>query len=149
MRENELTDLLYRMAAERGVDAETAAEELATVALPSFVDARAFRGAVIQTLETQMRAQMEQRLQSIRRRFDVDSRPQIAAQPRPAVAQPIMQPKSEPYRQPAGMDGIPEYADATMTDLAPLAPAASSDSTPVVEEELPSDATMVWTTRNG
>jgi hypothetical protein len=51
MRENELAGLLIQMGADRGVDVETAADELASIALPSFVDARAFRSAVVQAEE--------------------------------------------------------------------------------------------------
>lgn len=150
MRENELADLLIRMAADHGVDVEPAAEELASIALPSFVDARAFRNAIIQALEAQMRAQMEQRLQSIRQRFEGDSRTKGASHAKPAVAPPIVAPSRDSVRSSSAMDGMPPITDATLTDLAALAPQAEPEP-PVVaeEEELPTDATMVWTTRHG
>jgi len=150
MRENELADLLIQMAASRGVDVEPAAEELASIALPSFVDARAFRSVVIQTLEAHLRAQMEQRLLSIRRRFDMDPQQAGTVQPRPYVAPSLASPAGEFARLPAAMDVTPDLADATMTDLAPAETAAAPENPSASEnEELPSDATMVWTTRHG
>src|SRR5687768_7499904 len=92
MRENELADLLIRMAADRGVEVEPAAEELAAIALPTFVDSRAFRSAVIQALETHLRAQVEERVQSIRRKFDMEPQKQPMAQPQHAVVPPVVTP---------------------------------------------------------
>ncbi len=150
MREYELAELLMRMAADRGVETEAAAEELASTALPSFVDARVFRGAVVETLEAHLRAQMEERLQSIRRRFDVSPQPAGRAPSRPIAPAAPVAPAAEPTRAPAAMDGLPDVADATMTDLAQLAPTPAPEDTVVAnEEELPTDATMVWTTRHG
>lgn len=149
MRENELADLLIRMAADRGIEVEPAAEELASIALPSFVDARDFRTAVIQALESHLRAQMEERLQSIRRRFDLEPRRPSAAQSRtPAASAPAM-PQADVQRSPIAMDGLPDVADATMTDLAPLTSEEAAENPAAAEEELPTDATMVWTTRHG
>lgn len=147
MRENELAELLIRMAADRGVDVESAAEELASIGLPSFVDARAFQAAVIQALEQHLRAQVEVRLQSIRRRFDMDPQKRPAPAPRPAVTSPPIPAAVDVQPTPARVDAMPAPADATMTDLAPMAPAA--DNAAAGEEELPTDATMVWTTRHG
>lgn len=149
MREKDLADLLIQLAADRGVDTESAAEELATTALPSFVDARAFRGAVVQALEAQMRAQMEQRLQSIRQRFDVDASQQVAPPPRRIEERPIEPIRREPERQAPAVNAAPDFADATMTDLTPPAAEEVSTETDMVEDEMPSDATMVWTTRHG
>ncbi len=152
MRENELADLLIRMASDRGVDIESAAEELASIALPSFVDARQFRSAVIQALESNLRAQVEERLQSIRRRFDVDS-PAQGTPPRPIISPSTPAPAPAPavsaLRSPAAMDGLPDLADATMADFTPLSDPPTPEPEPVLEEELPTDATMVWTTRHG
>jgi hypothetical protein len=156
MRENELAELLIRMAADAGVDLEPAADELATIALPSFVDARQFRGAVVQRVEAHLRAQMEVRLESIRRRFDVEVQPlrsgsssRMPETPRSAPP-PVAAPVAEPMRSPIAMDGMPDLADATMTDLASPGNQPSHEDTVVAgEDELPSDATMVWTTRHG
>ena len=149
MRENELAGLLMQIGADRGVDLESAADELASVPLPSFVDARAFRTAVVQALEAHLRAQMEQRLQQIRRRFDVDQPQAVIVPPVPQYSQPT----PEPFREPSVPIGLannsPEPADQTMTDLAPLDPAAVEVPLDMNDEELPSDATMVWTTRHG
>lgn len=155
MRENELAELLMRMAAEADVDLEPAAEELAATALPSFVDPRAFRRAVVQRLEAHLRAQMEERLQSIRRKFDIDAQPQSASVlPRSSAARPappsIPAPAVSPVRAPISMEGLPDLADATMTDLAPVGTeSAPEDTVAASDDELPTDATMVWTTRHG
>jgi hypothetical protein len=149
MRENELADLLIRMAADRGIEVEPAAEELASIALPSFVDSRAFRSAVIHALEAHLHAQVEERLQSIRRRFDMEPPRQAVMPTRPGVSPPASVPVADSLRSPSKMDGMPDLADATMTDLAPLSPAAATENAAAVEEELPTDATMVWTTRHG
>jgi hypothetical protein len=145
MRETELAELMFRMAADRGVTPEAAAEELASLALPSFVDARAFRSAVILALEASLRAQVEERLQSIRRRFDMEP---VAPSPQPKpYAVPQQQPVTPaPFSTPATpTDGLGDVTDATMADLMP--PAAGEAT--IVDEELPADATMVWTTRHG
>ncbi|MEX1158910.1 MAG: hypothetical protein WEC79_08285 [Thermomicrobiales bacterium] len=151
MRENELAGLLIQMGADRGVDVEAAADELASIALPSFVDARAFRSAVVQALEAHLRAQMEQRLLSIRKRFDVDKPQRDVAQPQQRFAPPFAEPSQDAETSGVAMDGQPNPADDTFTDLAPVVPAAETPETPALaeEEELPTDATMVWTTRHG
>ena len=149
MRENDLADLLMRMAADRGVDVETAAEELASIALPSFVDARQFRNAIVQTLETSLRAQVEERLQSIRRRFDVAPQMQGTPPARPAVAPPMPVARHNAQPPATSFDGQADLADATMTDLTVVSDATNEETAAVVEEELPTDATMVWTTRHG
>ncbi len=149
LRENELADLLMRMAADRGIDVETATEELASIALPSFVDSRQFRNALVQTLETSLRAQVEERLQSIRRRFDVAPQMQATPPARPAVAPPISVARHNALPSAAPTDGVADLGDATMTDLTVVSDATNAEQAAVVEEELPTDATMVWTTRHG
>jgi hypothetical protein len=134
MREKELADLLMRIATERGLDVERAADELAVIAFPSFVDERAFRSAVVDQLEAHLRAQMEMRLQSIRRRFDTTS-PEPAratAKSAPVVESPVGQ-----VNLPAADGMNPPDDNATMAEAVPA------------EDELPTDATMVWTTRHG
>ena len=148
MRETELANLLIRMAADRGIEVEQAAEELALIALPSFVDSRAFRSAVIQALETHLRAQVEERVQSIRRRFDMEPQQPWVAQPGQVVVPPVVAPKIDPHGVPSAMDGMPEPVDGTMSELTSLTPAAAADNAEP-DEELPADATMVWTTRHG
>lgn len=147
MRENELAELMFRMAADRGVGAEAAADELASIAMPSFVDARAFRSAVILTLESSLRAQVEERLQSIRKKFDMA--PGTPASPAAPLAGSVAHhpaPSSTPAPA-TPMDGFGDLADATIADFGTPAEAAAPEAT--AEEELPADATMVWTTRHG
>ena len=148
MRENELADLLMRMASDRGVDIETAAEELASIALPSFVDARQFRSAVIEALETSLRAQVEERLQSIRRRFDVAPQKQRMS-PQPLVASPAAPLAAHMQSSAAALDGHSDFSDATVTDMTALSVEQEPEPVVAVDEELPTDATMVWTTRHG
>jgi hypothetical protein len=148
MRETELAELMFRMAADRGMTPEVAAEELATLVLPTFVDARAFRSAVILALESSLRAQVEERLQSIRRRFDME--PVASPTPRPQpYAMPQQPVTPAPFSSPVTpADGLGGVTDATMADLMPPPEMAAGEAT-VVEDELPADATMVWTTRHG
>jgi hypothetical protein len=108
MRERELASLLIQMGVDNGTEIEKIANDLAGLSLPSFVNPRAFRGALLEAVEDQMRAQMEQRLQAMRQKFDVaeartpttsgrfpDSSPHIASHtpattggPRPLERQP-------------------------------------------------------------
>ncbi|HEX5164601.1 MAG TPA: hypothetical protein VFV93_04330 [Thermomicrobiales bacterium] len=145
MRENELADLLIRMAADRGIEVDAAAEELASFTLPSFVDSRSFRAAVIQSLEQHLRAQVEERLQSIRRRFDSEPQKQASAPVRQPVAPPVSPPPMMAEPAPRFADPV-QVTDATIADIAAQDP--PSDNT-AADEELPTDATMVWTTRHG
>jgi hypothetical protein len=179
MRENELASLLIQMGADRGVDVERAVDELATMALPSFVDSRTFRAAVVEALEAHIRTQMEQRLQLIRRRFDVDPdasdampistpvtpAPQPAVDARPTYAQPVSDvAAAAPVRTTVTPEMPPAQATPPPTVMAPVpadpptaapevmasdADVAPDAETVAEEDELPTDATMVWTTRHG
>jgi hypothetical protein len=142
MREQELATLLIQMAAEAGMDVERAAEELAGFAVPSFVNLRAFRTAVVDALETQLRAQMEQRLLTMRRRFDVDGNVAGSATPQPRVAYtpPSSELATAPVRQAAGAE-VPESAPDTVPPT-PVQPDIKED------EMMSPEATMVWTTRS-
>jgi hypothetical protein len=71
VRERELATLLIQMGVDNGTEIEKIANELAGMSLPSFVSPRTFRGALLEAVEDQMRAQMEQRLQAMRQKFDV------------------------------------------------------------------------------
>jgi hypothetical protein len=157
MRERDLAMLLIQMGVDSGADVERAAEELAGVDLPTFVDMRAFRGALIDEVENRMRAQMEQRLQLMRRRLDLDvaapaarssarssTRPESPLQtmPEPAAAHAPQPTEVAAPRKPAG-DAQSALADVTQIDGGQLVPSTAE------EEDMPTDATMVWTTRHG
>jgi hypothetical protein len=174
MRENELANLLIRMSEDHGVDLDRAVDELASMALPSFVDARAFRAAIVEALEAQIRVQMEQRLQHIRRRFDVEPRersiatdasaatptPQTAIEARPTFAPPradqpdahgaLIRSKVAPQMPPPipATPGGSASAARPETDNGGHVP-AEPDAAAAEDDELPEDATMVWTTRHG
>jgi hypothetical protein len=148
MRESELAELLIRMASDRGVEIDAAAEELASFTLPSFVDARSFRAAVIQALERHLRAEVEERLQSIRRRFDADPQKQPIVPPR-QTPQANIAPPSKPLISAEPAPRYVEQADLPDSTMAEIAPQAEPADNSVAEDELPTDATMVWTTRHG
>ncbi|MGH9175401.1 MAG: hypothetical protein ACRD1H_13640 [Vicinamibacterales bacterium] len=150
MREKELANLLLAMGSDHDVDVERAADELVGISLPSFVDGRAFRAAVVESLESNIRDQMEQRLQMIRRRFDVEQPARADGRQRQGVG-PVASEAA-----PAGQVKRTVVPDVPPAVEPPQEIAPPSDATeivaaeqPAVEEELPTDATMVWTTRHG
>jgi hypothetical protein len=157
MRERDLAMLLIQMGVDSGVDVERAAEELAGVSLPTFVDVRRFKTALIDEVENRMRAQMEQRLQQMRRRLEVDgteapvrSSARSSVKPEP-VLPPMPQPPAYGAPQPTEIaaprkgvaEAAPQLADVTQLEGGQVVPSTAE------EEDMPTDATMVWTTRHG
>jgi hypothetical protein len=94
MKERDLANLLIQMGVDSGLDIERAADQLATMQFPSFVDNRAYRAALLDAVEAQMRMQMEQRLQAMRQKFDV------AASYSPPAAAATFQPTTPAYAAP-------------------------------------------------
>jgi hypothetical protein len=70
-REEELANLLEEIGLERGVAIEQLVEDLARLLLPNFIDAQAFRAALLDALEGQLRAQLEVTIAELRQRFGV------------------------------------------------------------------------------
>ena len=155
--EAELAQLLIRMGTERGLDIESILSELAWAPFPSFVDANAVRGSLLEVVESWWRADLEERLGQLRRQFlpgaEVAQSPISAPRPEPkpaAVAQPaaVVPPKREPAEKPvlASLRQAPPTPapteDATIHDE-PVPPAKNP------AEALPRDATMIWNTRHG
>ena len=135
MRERELADLFIAIGVENGVQIERVTEELGTLALPSFVDARAFRAALLTAAETQLRAQLDDRIRRMRRQLGAEG---AAAAPAPMAAPPaarLNMPNPEP--------DLP-LSSETIVEPIPM----DGSQTIVGAEDMPGDATMVWQTRH-
>jgi hypothetical protein len=141
MRERELATLLIQMGVDSGMDIEGSADALAMVAFPSFVDSRSFKAALLEAIETQMRAQMEERLQAMRKRFDVADTSGWAAA---AMVQP-----TQAAPRPTG--GQPERA--TPTDSPQRGAPTDVGMLDTIVGDMPddtegtSDDTIVWSPR--
>lgn len=154
--EAELAQLLIRMGTDRGLDVETILAEMAQAPLPSFVDAAAVRGSMLEAVETWWRADLEERLGQLRRQFQMGGTPVTPAAARPASAPPVT-----PVAAPSRPDPAAKSASASMKQPAPepappiedatihdeLEPAANEPNDPA--EALPRDATMIWNTNHG
>jgi hypothetical protein len=151
--EAELAQLLIRMGTERGLDVETILSEMAQAPLPSFVDADTVRGSMLEAVESWWRADLEERLEQLRRQFQMDGLPVTPAAARPTPPRPIA-PIAAPSRpapaansasvgsNPPVSEPAPLVDDATIHDE--LEPAANEPA-----EALPRDATMIWNTNHG
>jgi hypothetical protein len=150
MRESELAQLLLSMAADQGISTTAAAEEIARLTWPTWVDAARTRSALVEAVERQMRSQMEAELDALRQRMLQSapiSRPSVAAQspgadmlPKPAATPPMPEPTPAP--SPAATQ-IPEAG------MPPVPPAAVVREADLPPNALPPDSTMVWTTQHG
>lgn len=159
MSEQDLVRSMLSIASARGIDSERAAEEIANAQFPSFIDQRAVRSALVTHVEEEMRRQMERRIDDLRRRFDVDAAPgakpaPVASTAAPSFAPPPAPATPTPAPSPAPIVATPAPKPAApATPLAPTPPPGANtsygDATQIGQdlEPLPSDATMVWTTR--
>jgi hypothetical protein len=141
VRESELANLLIQMGVDRGLDVERAADELASTSLPSFVDVRTFRASLLESVESEMRKQMEQRLQAMRQKFGTSSSytpPAAPEQSPPAMASfgSSETPKVTPHiaEAYAADDGDVDTLDTIIGNL-------------TQEDEPASDDTIVWSPR--
>lgn len=154
--EAELAQLLIRMGTERGLDVETILSEMAQTPLPSFVDADAVRGSMLEAVESWWRADLEERLGQLRRQFQMGGAVATPAAARPSPPPPIA-PVVAPVRpapaakaasagsnQPSP-EPAPPLEDATIHDE--LEPAVNEPADQA--EALPRDATMIWNTNHG
>jgi len=150
--EAELAQLLIRMGTERGLDVETIMSEMAQAPLPSFVDANAVRGSMLEAVETWWRADLEERLGQLRRQFQMSALPPtpvaVRPTPSPSVAPAAATSRPDPLARPVSASAnkpTPEPAapieDATIHDEPELANEPA--------EALPKDATMIWNTNHG
>jgi hypothetical protein len=137
VRERELADLFIAIGVDAGVQIERVTEELGTLVLPSFVDARAFRAALIDTAEAQLRAQLDDRIRRMRRQMGVEGAAAASASAS-SGATPIVARLNMPAPEPEPAMGsetiVEQIPDGAQNMLGP--------------DELPSDATMVWQTRH-
>jgi hypothetical protein len=157
MREQDLAAVLFAQGLGSGLSTEQVIDELGAMTWPSFVNALAFREALADAAETQLRQQLEQQLAMIRRKIDV---------PQPAIGQPaaaqratvVPEPRSEPLvAEPTPT--APNVAPVEALSAPPPPPERNATPEPVaagrapldeeLDDELPSDATMVWTTQHG
>lgn len=136
MRERELADLFIAIGVENGVQIERVTEELGVLALPSFVDARAFRAALLTAAETQLRAQLDDRIRRMRRQLGAEGAAAAAAAP---VAAPPAARLNMPNPEPD-----PPLSSETIVEPMPM----DGSQTIVGAEDMPGDATMVWQTRH-
>lgn len=154
MSEQDLVRSMLSIASARGIDSERAAEEIANAQFPTFIDQRAVRSALVTHVEEEMRRQMERRIDDLRRRFDVDAAPgakpaPVASTPAPSFAPPPS-PAPTPTPPPIAATPAPKPAAPALAPTPPPgADTAYGDATQIGHdlEPLPSDATMVWTTR--
>jgi hypothetical protein len=171
MREQDLAAVLFAQGVQSGLSMEQVIDELGAVNWPSFVDTGVFREALAEAAETQLRRQLDEQLAMIRRKIDV-ARPATPAAPaaratstasQRAAAQlsepvAVVAPAPESNGQasnatsssgPATAPGVqtpaPSAAEPAVIDTAP----AASQEPVFDEDDLPSDATMVWTTQHG
>lgn len=129
--ERELAELLLKMGERSGLEVERAADEIAAMSLPSFVNSRSFRSAVLEAVEANMRSQMEQRLRLMRQKFDVQgssgSTMERPLTPSPASPHPVAAVAVSEQNTVGGLDTI----IGDMSD----------------QDEGASDATIVWSPR--
>lgn len=143
MKERELANLLIQMGVDSGLDVERTADQLAGLTLPAFVDSRAFRSALLESVETQLRRQVEQRLQAMRQKFDV------AAAPVGAVNMPSVKPSISSMPS-AGNVVTPVPAPPANPILSPMSDQGAMDTFigDLAEDDEPmSDDTIVWSPR--
>lgn len=139
MRERELADLFIAIGVENGVQIERVTEELGTLALPSFVDARVFRAALIDTAEVQLRAQLDDRIRRMRRQLGVEGAAAAAgATSASSGGTPIVARLNMPAPDPE-----PPMGSETIVEQIP-----DGAQNMLGADELPGDATMVWQTRH-
>ncbi len=127
MREQELASLMIQAGLERGIDVEQVVEELLTLPLPSFVDSQLFRSSLLTAVEAHLQAQLADRMRRLRKQFGLETRSREGAR----------------VEVPAG--ATPPIIDKNATVDARI----QMTGRPAEGQEIPGDATMVWTTYPG
>jgi len=136
-REEELASLLSEIGLERGVAIEQLVDDLARLRLPSFIDDRAFRAALLNALEYQLRAQLETTISDLRRRFGAGPGVISALPTKQGEISLPPNPRLEPTRaQPVSLPQGPTNR--------PIEPPAQT-----AEPDLPDDATIHWEPEQG
>ena len=126
MRERELSSLMIQAGLERGIGVEQVVEELLAMPVPSFVDSEVFRGSLLEAVEAHLLGQVADRMQRLRQRFGLEPRTQ------------------EPARVEAPVDSAPTMIDQNAVTAAEIQTTGRASA-----DDLPGDATMVWTTLHG
>jgi hypothetical protein len=126
MRERELSSLMIQAGLERGIGVEQVVEELLAMPVPSFVDSQVFRDSLLEAVEAHLLGQVADRMQRLRQRFGLEPRTQA------------------PSRVEAPVDSAP-----TMIDQNAVTAAEIQTTGRAFTDDLPGDATMVWTTLHG
>jgi hypothetical protein len=170
MREQDLAAMLFERGVRAGLSMDRVIDELGAINWPSFIDATAFRAALGGAAENQLRRQMEEQLAMIRRKIGGDvsatSMPPLTNMPAAAApaassmnayAQPPQQPSVTFMPEPAPVAASPVSPAPAPVAPAPVAPAPVAPA-PVgrvavehalPDDDLPTDATMVWLTHHG
>jgi hypothetical protein len=136
MRERELATLLIEIGLQSGVSIDRVVDELGSMSTPSFVSQQTFRGALADAAEAHLRRQFEDQLSRLRQKIGAN---------RPVVGR--VQVAAEPDVQPFANEPFANEPIAPLKAAEPPPPAPAAP--PAVEEELPADATLVWTTQHG
>ncbi|RIK37507.1 MAG: hypothetical protein DCC58_17875 [Chloroflexi bacterium] len=131
MRESELAQLLLSMAADQGIPMPAAAEEIAAIAFPAWVDAARVRSALVTQIEVRMRQQLENELETLRQRMLSAASLRGSAEPAPSVSPvtPPMQSSPAPMTA-AAVSPAPSPAVAPSYQTPPPPPPADTP-TPV------------------
>lgn len=126
MLDRQLAELLVQIGLDRNADVDTIASELTSLRLPTFVDADAFRTSLIDAIEVQLRKQTDDRIRRLRESLG-----------------------NPPVPAPAGQSGKVNVTHEPAPDdtAIPVPPQPEPYQTIVEPVELPSDATMVWKSR--
>jgi hypothetical protein len=128
MRERELATLFIEIGLQSGVSIERAIDEVGALTMPSFINQQTFRGALADAAEAHLRRQFEDQLSRLRQKIGAN---------RPVVGRVQVAPEPEVQ---------PFTGDAFVGTVAEVPPAVVAQPE---EEEMPSDATLVWTTQHG
>lgn len=132
MQERQLTNLFIQIGLERGGEIESIVEELAEMPLPSFVSPQAFRESLIDAAEDQLKLQLDERINTLRQRIgqegQLQGRVNRSGQPVPASVED----------DDRGGSGSSE----------PEQPESGEPDTVVVDDDLPTDATTIWQSRD-
>ncbi len=130
MREQELANLLIQIGSERGFEMDSLVNELASMKMPSFINERDFRDSLLQAVESQLRLQVDEQIRKMRERFRGESVPQGR----------VNMPQESSSNRP--QQGQVQQGTVNPADLGSVI-----DSTIIVDDDMPADATMVWDTR--
>jgi hypothetical protein len=120
------------MALERGLPIERAVDDLSSVEFPGFVDGPAFRAALLETAELQLRTEFEARVGAVRQRLQAPG--SIAEIPSAVVVEGASEVTGHMHDAPATESPTGPEAERDLDDLDPTTgtePAGASDETAI------------------